>query len=312
MAFTYLNFTVKRGGISRPSFSAGLLTAIFLCLLWACSPAQEAEIFVPVIAAGMPQNLCLARPLPEGLKVRINGPQSAVRTLSEHKLKYTIDLSSLKSGIQTMSVDTEAIRLPKGVRFIQSVPDSFTLAVEKKIQKQVPVTLTLSGKPASGFIVSRTTAIPHSVILTGPETVLIPLNEIRTKPVDLTGQSDTFKKEVALAIAGNIRIAPPADRIVGEVVIEEIAITREFHNIRVKGTEADGSYSITPPVLSIVVKGPENILKQLTPAKDISVSVGLEGLTPGVYVRRAVIALPVKTTLIDVNPDLFTVKIDGK
>jgi hypothetical protein len=42
------------------------------------------------------------------------------------------------------------------------------------------------------------------------------------------------------------------------------------------------------------------------------VLVELKNLSPGVYVRRATITLPVKTTLVKVEPELFTVKIIGR
>ena len=43
--------------------------------------------------------------------------------------------------------------------------------------------------------------------------------------------------------------------------------------------------------------------------KGIHVYVDLKSLKPGVYIRRATITLPVKTTLIGVKPEIFTVKI---
>jgi hypothetical protein len=41
------------------------------------------------------------------------------------------------------------------------------------------------------------------------------------------------------------------------------------------------------------------------------VLVELKDLNPGVYVRRAAITLPVKTSLVIVEPELFTVKVIG-
>jgi YbbR domain-containing protein len=68
-------------------------------------------------------------------------------------------------------------------------------------------------------------------------------------------------------------------------------------------------YSIMPPTINIEVKGPVNIIEKLHKDKGIEVYVDLKGLKHGVYVRRATITLPVKTTLIGVKPELFTVKI---
>jgi hypothetical protein len=42
---------------------------------------------------------------------------------------------------------------------------------------------------------------------------------------------------------------------------------------------------------------------------DFSVYVDLSKLEPGVYVRRATIALPLNTTLVGVDPEIFTVNV---
>jgi len=41
------------------------------------------------------------------------------------------------------------------------------------------------------------------------------------------------------------------------------------------------------------------------------VYVDLKGLPPGTYVKRATITLPVKTALIGVTPEMFTIKISS-
>jgi len=281
-------------------------------LFLGCKPTSEIEIFIPIHGDHMPPDVCLTHPLPEGLKVRVSGAEPAVRALSQRALKYTVDLSSVKSGIQTIAVDPVSMKLPKGIQYIGATPARFTLQVEKKTRKRVPVILTLSGQPAPGFVVAHAAAHPATVVVEGGETVLIPISEIKSKPLDIAGSSETFKKELALAMDRTIRVVEPGDRIFGTVVIEEKPVVMEFHHIPVKGEGAVGPYNINPPVLSIVVKGSESVLSQLTPEQDISVSVDLKGLASGVYVRRAAISLPVKTTLLDAKPDLFTIDIKEK
>ena len=60
-------------------------------------------------------------------------------------------------------------------------------------------------------------------------------------------------------------------------------------------------------------KAPEEVppaKAEVVPAGDqVPVSVNLEALQPGIYVRRASIDLPVKTTLIKATPEVFTVTI---
>ena len=96
----------------------------------------------------------------------------------------------------------------------------------------------------------------------------------------------------------------------GSKFIEEQIVEREFKSITVEGKDSTYTFSITPPAIDIRVKGPVNILEKLYQEKELEVYIDLKGLKPGVYVRRASIILPVKTILVGVKPEIFTVKID--
>ena len=80
----------------------------------------------------------------------------------------------------------------------------------------------------------------------------------------------------------------------------------------VLGRDTGFSFSISPPVISIDVKGPANVVNTLETSEAFIVYLDLNSLKPGVYVRRATIVLPVTTALVGVNPEIFTVTIKGK
>jgi YbbR domain-containing protein len=99
-----------------------------------------------------------------------------------------------------------------------------------------------------------------------------------------------------------------------EIYFAAKVVTKRFAGILVQGQNAPAPYefNISPGTLTLEIKGPLNIIDNLQPQKDIQVFVELKNLKPGVYVRRATISLPVKTTLVNVEPELFTVKISDK
>ena len=97
--------------------------------------------------------------------------------------------------------------------------------------------------------------------------------------------------------------------VFAEIFIEEKTDAKIYHDIPVEGRDTQYRYSVSPPGVNIEVKGPVNVLEKLYTEKGIKVYVDLKGLKPGVYVRRAAIALPLKTTLVSAEPEIFTVKI---
>ena len=53
-------------------------------------------------------------------------------------------------------------------------------------------------------------------------------------------------------------------------------------------------------------------MSALLPDKDISLTLMLKDLKPGVYVRRANIGMPVGISLVDVKLEFFTVRVSNE
>jgi YbbR domain-containing protein len=146
-------------------------------------------------------------------------------------------------------------------------------------------------------------------MMCGPETVLSSIDAVLTKPIDINGRSESFRKETALDLEAGLEVCASSGIILAEIYIAEKKITRRFTDILVEGENTPLNFSISPPTITIEIKGPQKIVENLQPEKDIRVLVELKDLNPGVYVRRATITLPVKTSLVIVEPKLFTVKL---
>lgn len=279
-------------------------------LLWTGCALQEADLFLPVESDGIPAGLTLTGPPLPGIDVRVRGSKSALGNLSDLKLRYLLDLSAVNQGVNKISIDKKRISLPKGISVVKVHPAFITIRVDKEIKKELPVVIALAGKTASGYFVADAVAKPLTVILRGPENILGPMKKILTKPADLNGQSESFKKEIALNLAEEIEIAGSSKIVHAEIFVAEKIVTRNYNDIFVIGKDTPYTYEITPPKINIEVKGPLNVLEKLYAENGMEVYVELNGLKPGVYVRRATITLPVKTTLMGVKPEIFTVKIN--
>jgi YbbR domain-containing protein len=152
-------------------------------------------------------------------------------------------------------------------------------------------------------------ARPPTMLICGPETVVGLVDEIFTKPIDVTARSESFKKEIAVDLARGVEPCFSSNIVQAEIYLAAKVVTKRFAGILVQGQNAPDKFNISPGTLTLEIKGPLNIIDNLQPQKDIQVFVELKNLKPGVYVRRATISLPVKTTLVNVEPELFTVKI---
>ena len=281
-------------------------------MLWSVSSLHETDILIPVVSEGIPEGLTTTGTPLKDIEVSVRGQKSVIRTLPDLKLQYVLDLSGIDIGIESIPINKEHITLPEGISIIKITPGFLTVRVEKEIKKELPVKIAFSGKPATGFTVASALAKPLSMILQGPENVLSPIEEILTKPIDIKGLSGSFKKEIALDLPEDIETAAHSGIILAEIVIKEKIVTKKITDIIVNGKGTTYDYSIKPPIIDIEVKGPGHIIEKLHKETGVKVYVDLKGLNPGIYIRRATITLPVKTTLIRVKPEIFTVKINAR
>ncbi|MCJ7539445.1 MAG: CdaR family protein [Desulfobacterales bacterium] len=302
-AFSILSFRNLTGLILFFFIGIGIF------LLWPYASIQEADIFIPVDSEKIPEGLIITNGPFTGIEVHVRGPKSIIRTLSDLKIQYTIDLSGVNIGVNFIPIHQAKIPLPNGISILKINPDSITVKVENEIKKKLPVNISLTGKPAKGFMVVGSKAKPMSVILRGSEDTLSQMDKVSTQPINIKGLSGSFKKEVALDLVENLKLVDSSKIILANVFIEEQLTTKTFDNIPVQGDESLYVYRITPPVITIKVKGPVNMIEKLYGSNGVQVYVDLKGLKPGVYNKRATITLPVKTTLIDAKPEIFKVKI---
>ena len=289
-----------------------LLIGLCVFFLLPNASSDEVDIFIPVDYIQIPTGLAIKQPPVNGIEVRISGPKSKIQSLSSMKLRYALDLSGVYTGYNSIPVDPEKIGLPNGFSVVRINPEQIAVRIDKEIEKKLPVKISLAGDPVAGYTVASTIARPLWVTLRGPETAIVSMEEVPTKPINIQGLSESFRKEIALELPEEVQIVGSSNIIFAEVLMEEKIIVKKINRVPVNGSDTPYAYKITPTTIDVEVKGPANIVDKLDKDNHINVYVDLQGLAPGVYIRRATITLPVKTTLIGVTPEIFTIKIINK
>jgi len=273
---------------------------------------QEADIFVPIVAEKVPKGLIVADMPFKGIEVHVRCLKTITKVLPRLKINYVLDLSKADIGVNTIPIRKALVPFPKGVSILKINPDIITVRIEKEVTKNLPIRISLAGKPAKGFEVVGTRAEPASVLLRGSIEALGPMDYVSTKQLNITGQTSSFKKKVALDLKESLKHANSSEVILAHVMIKERMVEKMFKNIHVIGKQTLYKYRITPSTITLKVKGPSNLIENLSEDKGIEAYIDLEGLKPGTYKKRATITLPVKITLIDAKPEIFIIKIANK
>lgn len=286
-----------------------LLTLGIVAFSTACAPEREAEISIPVRTEGLAEGLVLLAPPPSHIAVTLNGKPSAIERLLEMNLPYSLDLEGAGPGRHRFPVTLEQVSLPSGLQVLKAEPTFLEIRIEQEMTKKVPVNLSFTGEPPKGYHVAASAVDPREVTLCGPESALGSIETILTKPVDLSGRTESFRQETALKMPIGLQTQPRNQSIQAEVTVKEESTTRQLEPMPVAGVGSPGTVTIVPSEIHLRVQGPIRSIEKLPEVEGFRVYVNLEGLKPGVYVRRATIDLPVGIQLIQAKPELFTVTI---
>ncbi len=299
--------TIKRFVILLPAVC--ILLGLGL-LLWRSASSVESELNVPVIIENLPGNLIIVGQPPKEVEVIVTGQKLVLDAFLEQEHACVLDLTGASAGLTTLPVEESNLQFPAGISIVQMEPTSFTLRIEPKLTKTVPVVVSLTDTPATGYRVTLTLATPSSLQIVGSEKTLAQIDQLSTRPVSVKDASESFKKEIAVDLPSGVSVGSAgASLVTAQINIEENVVVRRFENIPVEGRNTEFPVKITPPDIAIDVRGPENDLAGLSAGDDIKVYVDLKDLSPGVYVRRAQFSLPPGSSYVAADPEVFTVTI---
>ncbi len=271
---------------------------------------MEREISVSATFTNLAEDLLLIDAGSHSVTLRFSGPPATLNKIDPGQFACTVDLSGFEAGTHRVPIDPNEIDLPKGVSVKSLVTSELTIRLEAASEKTVDVVAALKGKPASGYAVANVIIVPERIKIKGTKTVLDGIDTVKTRIVDLADTSDDFKKEVPLHLPEAIVVDPPLGIVVVTIEVTERIVTRVLENVPVSGKGCTTGFRIAPADINLTVRGPELIVQAIESNPDFSVTIDLAGLPAGSHMLSATIRLPIRTTLVDVHPDHFSVTIE--
>jgi YbbR domain-containing protein len=303
-------FSVKRPGSSWIRWLIlTLLLGTATVVLIARTDKQEMEIAIAATFENLAGDLLLTEGPRQTIRMLISGTSSALKSIDPAAIACRMDLTGLSEGRHIIAVHPADVDLPKGVALQRLLTPSITIRLETVSLKTVDVVAVLEGNPAPGFAVAAVTLKPDHIVLRGTAPMLEGIDTVKTRPINLAAASESFKKDVPLNLPEAIGVDPPLRIVLAHVEVRERIITRVLEGIPVSGKGASSGYQISPPSISLTIRGPEAIVNAIETDPAFAVAVDLFGLSPGTHALKATINLPLRTALMRVSPERFSVTI---
>ncbi|UOQ84056.1 CdaR family protein [Gracilibacillus salinarum] len=149
--------------------------------------------------------------------------------------------------------------------------------------KSVPITLETENELPEGIKLEETKLENEQVQIFAAESYLAELEEIKTKPIDLSKLTESGSMEVELALPSEVRKA--ANETVNVDVSVEKVEEQDLNDvaIQLEGEESGQTVSFVEPdsnVMNITMSGYPSDLEQISP-EDLQLLVDVGGLGPG-------------------------------
>lgn len=208
--------------------------------------------------------------VPEGttIDVVVKGPRSVVEGLTKDDFKAVADLSKM-SITNAVSVEVSAVRssVEKEVTIVYS-NNAINVAVEDKVEKQLPITVKTSENVADGYAISNKTATPNLITIKGAESIVNTISEVYVD-VDVSNANKdivAYGEPVFVDYAGKTIESEKFEYDVKTVEVSiEVKKTKELRvKVATSGNVKDG-YQISSidyqPTSIVVVGNAEDLAK---------------------------------------------------
>src|SRR6266852_6245372 len=180
---------------------------------------------------------------PPKVRVQISGKGSQIlklRSLAGDITRRVPDTLTATNWAIRLDPDEVELSLPKGadVRVMEVRPSEITLALDSVARKEVRIV--------------------------GPEKSLTAIDSVTTVPMEITNVSGEFTRMVPIDTMplGIVRLSPKQVTVTGDM---GLIAERSFGGIPVEtGAGAITSFIVTPPRVSVAVRGPEERVLALT------------------------------------------------
>src|SRR5262245_51755513 len=256
-------FWEKIVALAGSDFGLKVLALTIAVGLWVAGHRDiERAIEVAVEFRNIPADLMVVDNRVDFVVLRFNGPRTLVSTLDPDDLKLLVDLAGAKAGAVSYPLGTGSFNIPRGVSVARITPPVLQLRLEPVTRRSLPVNVRLSGKPSAGFRVGQISVQPSTASVSGPADEVRRLTALETLPIDVEEGRGVIKRRVRLSADGKPFSFLP-EQVEVTVTLEEEESTRDFANLAVHARDFSGTFTVTPPTVSLRLSGAKLVLDKL-------------------------------------------------
>lgn len=195
----------------------------------------------------------------------------------------TVDLSDLtgnfRADLPVNVVDAGGNSLLSWLTPQPASVDVLVPVVSDQPTKVVPVSVTLSGAPAEGYMVSRIIIDPAITTVMGAQSLLDNVDYVYTSAVNISGATSGVSQTVSLLSIDGVEVDKSAAFQVQVMIEREAVRTIDDVAITLINQQSGYNYQLDVPTCAVTVRGPASVVNVLSNTDiEAKVDVGALGL----------------------------------
>ena len=190
----------KRGGKNlRYAFLAIAISMVLWGIAHGGSKTLK-EYDLPIVFAGLPDNLVITDQSTNKINVRVQGSRAAFRNAKFGEMEYIENVAGGKPGRARYEVNDQRLDTPRGLRVVGLSPSEVSVRFERRGRKNVKIRTEVEGDVPEGYTLGEISIEPQRVWLTGARSKVIRMTEVLTETIDVSGLRESEEREVGLAV----------------------------------------------------------------------------------------------------------------
>lgn len=243
--------------------SIKLLSLLLAFVLWVYvsneqNPVREKILDVTLEHTGLAQNYLITGGMPKSVRVRVQGNRNQLANLAPGDFRAVVNIPEGKTGDLALPVQVSA---PAGLRVTQVSPEEVGVSVDRLVERQISVAVSLRGTPAQGYTALAPVYQPGTVIVSGPSKVVSEINQA-TAVVDIQSAAKDVEQTLPVNVGPfKVSLSPSMVRVVVPIVSAVASKTVPVWP-QVTGSPANGftvKSSSSQPA-SVQIFGPAEVL----------------------------------------------------
>ena len=278
------------------------------------NPITTTVILEPYATQTLPINISLSGQSATGyragdatldpIQVTISGPKSLVDRAIRARVKVNLSgtRESVDQAIQIEILDDKNTLLDDSLMSIEPQTTHVSIPISQQGGfRDVAVKVVVQGQQAPGYRLENISVFPPvvTVFASDPQLIKNISGVVETQPLDITDAKDKITTRLSLNLPENITVVG-AQTVQVEVGISAIqtSLTLTNQQINLIGLPDGMIAQISPQTVDVILSGPLPVLEVLTP-QDITITVDVTGLEPGVHQLTPKVNLLVDNVLVE-------------